>query len=314
MDDLFPQIRTIMSPVQRAMLRPLESETVVQFPAPLTPREYGRVAKLVAKHPDVTLRAYGSKFTDLEFLERFPMVRRFQVDYAYQLESLDGLRHLPEDLDSLTLGETKSPRQFSLTVLRRFPSLRTLYLEKHTKDIEVIGELAQLEDLTLRSITLPDLRILLPLQNLLSLDLKLGGTTNLELLPEIGRLRYLELWQIRGLEDISPISDVEHLQYLFLQSLTRVTALPDMRRLTTLRRVVIDTLKNLENLAPLRDAVALEQLLLVAMRHIRLEDLEVLVGHPTLREAVFGLGSVKRNAAAMELVGVEPVTTEFVFS
>lgn len=313
MAELFRDIRIVTSPVERAMVRPLDDVAVVQFPAPLTAREYRRVARLLAKNPDVTLRAYGSKFSDVDFLEHFPMVRRFQVDYAYQLESLDGLRHLSTDLESLVLGETRSARQFSLTLLRRFPNLRTLYLEKHAKDIEVIGELQHLEDLTLRSITLPDLSALVPLRNLLSLDLKLGGTNDLSLLPQIGRLRYLELWQIRGLEDLSPIADLEHLQYLFLQSLTRVTKLPDMSGLPKLRRVVIDTLKNLTDLTPLRDAPALEQLLLVAMRHIRLEHVQCLAGHPTLSEAVFGLGSVKRNAAALELVGVAPVTTEFAF-
>ena len=50
--------------------------------------------------------------------------------------------------------------------------------------------------------------MLLPLTRLLSLDIKLGGTTNLGLLPRIGRLRYLELWLIRGLADIGPVGDM----------------------------------------------------------------------------------------------------------
>lgn len=303
----------ITSPTNRAMFQPLESEKVVQFPHPLRDREYRRVAQLLEGKPHITLRAYGSKFTDLEFLEHFPMIRRFQVDYAYRIESLDGLRHLHGDLERLTLGGTKTARQFSLEFLRRFEQLRALYLEKHTKDIAVVGELTKLEDLTLRSITLPDLSILLPLENLQSLDLKLGGTKHLGLLPQIGRLRYLELWQIRGLEDISPVCDLRHLQFLFLQSLSRVTQLPDLSALSQLRRVVIDTMKGVTDLRPLADAPALEQLLLVAMRQIGLDDLRCLVGHPTLREAVFGLGSVKRNAAAHELVGVPAVTTQFEF-
>ena len=176
------------------MLQPLGSEEIVQFPHPLTDREYRKVAKLLDGHPNVTLRAYGLKFTDLEFLRFFPEVRRFQADYMSRLESMDGLRHLRDDLESLVLGETKTARQFSLNFLRGFPRLRRLYLERHTKDFAVIGELTDLDDLTLRSITLPDLSILLPLSSLLSLDLKLGGTKDLALLPQIGRLRYLELW------------------------------------------------------------------------------------------------------------------------
>jgi hypothetical protein len=44
-----------------------------------------------------------------------------------------------------------------------------LYVQRHTKDIEVIGSLSQLEDLTLRFITLPDLSILRALKRLHSL-------------------------------------------------------------------------------------------------------------------------------------------------
>ncbi|NNC39963.1 MAG: hypothetical protein HKN95_04645, partial [Acidimicrobiia bacterium] len=285
---LLSGIRVITSPVNRAMLQPLGNERVIQFPHPLTDREYRKVAKLVDGHPDVTLRAYGLEFTDLEFLRFFPEVQHFQADYMSRLESMGGLRYLRDDLESLVLGETKTARQFSLTFLRRFPKLRRLYLEKHTKDFEAVGELTALEDLTLRSITLPDLSVLLPLENLLSLDLKLGGTRDLSLLPRIGRLRYLELWQIRGLDDLGPVGEVVTLQHLFLQSLPRVGLLPDFSRLTRLRRVVLDNMKGVTDLAPLAAAPALEQLLVVNMRHLTSQQLECLADHPTLREATFG--------------------------
>lgn len=311
--DLFPGIRHVTSPVRRRTLTSLQSARIVQFPHPLTEREYRKVAKLLKGHPDITLRAYGPGFTDLEFLRFFPFIMRFQADRLYNVETLDGLRHLRDDLEHLALGEARTARQFSLSFLRRFSRLRHLYLEKHTKAISVIGELEHLEDLTLRSITLPDLSILLPLTNLLSLDLKLGGTKELGLLAGIGRLRYLELWQIRGLEDISVVEELTDLQHLFMQSLRRVEQLPNLRRLTKLRRVTLDTMKGLSDLRPLAGAPALEELLLIAMRHLSLEDLACLIGHPALRAARFGLGSTKRNVAAQELVGLPTVEGPFEF-
>ena len=308
-----PGGRQITSPVNRAMLAPLQSERFVQFPHPLTDREYRKVAELLQGHPEVTLRAYGFGFTDLEFLPYFPFVLRFQADGLYNIDTLDGLRHLRADLEHFVLGESRSARQFSLSFLRRFSRLRRLYLERHTRDISVIGELERLEDLTLRSITLPDLSILLPLTKLLSLDLKLGGTTDLRLLADVGRIRYLELWQIRGLEDISAVGDLTELQHLFLQSLRRVEQLPDMRRLTKLRRVTLETMRGISDLRPLAGAPVLEELLLIAMRHISLDDLACLKGHPTLRAAHMGLGSIKRNAAAQELLGLPTVSGSFEF-
>ena len=39
----------------------------------------------------MTLRVYGHRFTDLEFLRHFPFVLRFQADELYNVETLDGL-------------------------------------------------------------------------------------------------------------------------------------------------------------------------------------------------------------------------------
>ncbi|MGH2352733.1 MAG: hypothetical protein ACRDJN_14090, partial [Chloroflexota bacterium] len=49
---------------------------------------------------------------------------------------------------------------------------------------------------------------MLPLHRLRSLDLKLGRTKDLRLLPEIGHLRYLELWRVKGLADLDPVAAV----------------------------------------------------------------------------------------------------------
>lgn len=304
--ELFPHIRELRTPLRRAALRPLEDHVeVVQFNEALTDRELKRVARLVEAHPDVRLRMYGHNArTDLEWLRFFRGHRNFRVD-AYLLDSLDGLRHLPDGLRNLGIGQTK--KRLSLRVLERFPDLRVLYLERHTKDIEVVSSLTRLEDLTLRSITLPDLSLLLPLKRLWSLDLKLGGTTNLGLVAEIGSLKYLELWMIRGFDDLSPVSGLTNLRFLFLQALRRVTALPDLSQCTRLRRIHIQTLKGLNDLTPLTEAPALEQLVLTDMRHLRPEDLEPLKGHQTLRSITVGLGSIKRNEAAGDMLGLPTV-------
>ena len=153
------------------------------------------------------LRAYGSydgSIRDLEFLRFFPSLRSFWADALWdRLASSDGLRHLRADLDEAGLGATRRP--LDLAILGRFRDLRSLYLEGQRKNLAVVSTLTTLEELTLRSITLPDLRPLLPLRRLRSLDLKLGGTRDLALLPEVGTLHYLELWLIRGLDDVSMI-------------------------------------------------------------------------------------------------------------
>jgi hypothetical protein len=78
----------------------------------------------------------------------------------------------------------------------------------------VISGLGELRSVTLRSITLPDLSLLAVLPKLRALDLKLGGTKNLALLPELQGLEYLELWMVKGLSDLAPIRNASSLRQL----------------------------------------------------------------------------------------------------
>jgi len=301
--------RSLRVPITEDQLAPLDAnENVLQFSSLPSDEHLRRIAELLEPRPDVSLRVYGGydgTISDLEFLRFFPFLRRFSADALYgQLTSLEGLRHLPSSLERLLIGATK--RRLSLAPIRRFGDLQTLFVEGPHSDFEAISGLTRLEDLTLRSVTLPDLSILLPLARLRKLDLKLGGTRDLRLLPRIGRLSYVELWLIRGLDDVGPVAEIETLQHLFLQALKQVTVLPSFAGSTALRRVDLQTMKGLDDLSPLAEASNLEILNLVDMRHLQPEVLRPFVAHPSLRAGIWGFGSDRRNFAAQDLLPLPP--------
>ena len=303
--------REVSSPLTGEMLRPsLTGRGVVQFRSKLTDDDFRQVGEWFRPYPEMTLRAYGSydhSIVDLEFLRFFPTLRRFGADALWDsLTSLDGLRHLRPDLDELTIGETQA--KLDLAILARFSELTRLFLEGQTKHLEVISSLTALDDLTLRSITMPDLSLLLPLKRLRSLDLKLGGTRDLRLLPQVGELRYLEFWMIRGLTDVSAVGQIPSLRALFLQALRQVETLPDFHGATELRRIRLETMKGLRDLGPLATAPALEAIELIDMRHLQPQDLAPLVGLPRLTAITPGLGSRRKNDAAAALLGLPSVS------
>jgi hypothetical protein len=304
----YPYLRRVHSPVTSEQLRPLDPKCLtVQFDEPLTESEHKKVAKFLRAYPRVQLRAYGHHSTkpNLDFLPYYSDLRHLAIE-LFELKDLSGLQHAPAELKSLTLGQTRS-KSHSLSFLQRFPSLRSLYLEGHSKSIDVVGSLSKLEVLTLRSITLPDLSILLPLNKLHSLGIKLGGTTNLSLLPKIGKLRYLELWMVRGLSDLSCVADIRTLQYLFLQALKQVKKLPSLSRLRLLRRVHLETMKGLEDLQAVADAPALQELLAIDMGQLEPEAFQPFVKHRTLRRATVGNGMVAN------MLGLPEVENDFKF-
>ncbi|WP_117213186.1 hypothetical protein [Allorhizocola rhizosphaerae] len=302
-------LRDVSSPLTEDMLAPMDPLGTVQFSSGLTDADYATLGQWLADYPKVILRAYfgggDPPITNLDFLRFFPNQRAFEAD-AYGLADIEGLGYLPDDVFHLGLGATK--KRLSLAPLQRFGHLRRLTLEGHTKDIEVISGLQSLTSLTLRSVTLPDLTILTPLRQLLALDIKLGGTHNLDLLPQIGRPQYLELWQIRGLHDISAIGRLDTLQHLFLQAIRHITQLPPLHACTQLQRIHLETMKGLTDLTPLLTAPALTDLMLADMGHLHPADITVLRTHPTLQRVGLGLGSTRKNTQAAQLVPLPPTS------
>jgi hypothetical protein len=127
------------------------------------------------------------------------------------------------------------------------------------------------------------------------------------MLPGLSQLRYLELWMVRGLSDLSAVAELPALRYLFLQDLKNVTSLPSFRSLRELRRVHIENLKGLSDLTPIADAPKLEELVLLGMRQLSIQSLMCFRDHRTLKAATVGLGSQRRNVEAASLLGRAPV-------
>lgn len=288
---------------ERELARLDDRPEFVQFSSALAEADYRLLGEWIRDHPRKTLRAFGSydgSIRTLDFLRWFPTVKRLHVD-VYSLDNFDGLQYLPDDLEVLGLGATR--KRLSLQPISRFRALRNLFLEGHTKDIEVVAGLTSLVDVTLRSITLPSLELLQPLRRLQALDLKLGGTKNLELLPTIGCIRYLELWQIRGMDDVSPATELAELEFLFLQSLRRVERLPDFSDSRALTRVWLETMKGLSDFTTLATAPSLEHVALVDMPHLAPEAVTPLLGCRALHSVRAGLGSDKKNRRVTEILG-----------
>jgi hypothetical protein len=280
---------------------------------------------LFTRRPEIELRVYGfySVACDLSFVRRVTNVRRFSADCLmhatgvehiaalenleelsigiYSLDSFNFLNKLPSGIKSLSLAATKSKKP-QLQILSRFQSLTHLYLEGQQQGIAVLSELKTLQDLTLRSITTEGLDYISMLPKLWSLDIKLGGIKNLSAITNKKSIKYLELWQIRGLSDVGIVSSLGGLQSLFLQSLKNVRAIPDLSKLHNLRRLHLENLKGLTDVSAIRYAPALEEFLHISAQNIQPEMYKDLMSMPTLKYVHVGYGSRKKNEEFNALV------------
>lgn len=256
---------------------------VVQVSSPLSDRDHRRLGRWFDDHPQVALRVYHHGLGpegDLSFLRHYPRLSGLSIDSLHEQVVLSprSLEHLP-------------------------PTLRELSLEGRARDLRPLAALDRLEHLKLRSVT-ADVSPLTALSQLRALEIRLGGITDLSAVPIIGAITYLEIWLVGGLADLGFIADMGHLEHLFLQALRNVRALPDLSRCGALERVHLETMKGLSDLSPLASAPVLDHLRLVDVPHLSPQDLLPLKHCRALQHVAVGLGSDRKNLAALSLLGI----------
>jgi hypothetical protein len=297
----------------------------IQLVSPLSVHEVDQLEKLVfSLRPDIALRVYGhyGETCDLTFLRRIPSLRRVSADCLrdakgieevahlehlehlgvgiYNLDSFDFLNEVNANLKELYLELTKSKKP-KITGIRRFGQLEYLYLEGQQKGIEAINDLKNLQRIVLRSISTENVDYLKNLQHLWSVDVKLGGIKDFSALASLTALKYLELWQVRGLADLSFMSQLESLQFVFIESLKQVTQLPDFSTNRRLRRIHLQNLVGLTDLSSLRNAPALKEFRYTQAHNQEPENMLPSLENPVVERVFCNFGSDKKNSRFNEL-------------
>lgn len=112
-----------------------------------------------------------------------------------------------------------------------------------------------------------------------------GGSKGqgIEQLQDCKRLRYLSLSWIRGVHDLSFLTEIRTLEMLTLSCLATLEGLPSLGNLTSLRRIEIAQMKRLASIGPAIEAPNLEELLLIKLVKVTAEDVKTIQLHPSLR-------------------------------
>lgn len=172
------------------------------------------------------------------------------------------------------------------------------------RSLDPVRALTGLRILELRSVRAGDLSVLRDLPDLVNLQLRLGSVTDITGLAQAPGLQYVELWWVRGLDDVRVLGRLPALASFFLQDQPRVTALPDLSASHELRAVGLDHMRGIHDLRPLSAAPALTEVSLVACDHMQPEEFAPLLRCGSLRRVNIGLGSDRKNRAVRDLLGI----------
>ncbi|MEP1229440.1 MAG: hypothetical protein ABJG88_02070 [Litorimonas sp.] len=156
-----------------------------------------------------------------------------------------------DKLEQLTIGETKK-RNFDLSSLRDGKQIRSLSVVGHEKNINVIGEMDNLESLSLHSIGKKvSLDFVSRIAKLKTLKITLGGRENINEIKH-PLLRELEIIRIRGFNDLGNLSRFPHLRRLNIEDQIKILSIslqnPELNELKILNCKALNELNGLEAL------------------------------------------------------------------
>jgi protein phosphatase 1 regulatory subunit 7 len=232
---------------------------------------------------DFGVRFYGhySGAFDFKTLLKIPNVKCLYVDCLLKGDNVEVMGQL-NNLDKLSLGvfelketeilniaslkkvseliitETRT-KAFNLEYLKDFKNLRFLIIGEHRKNIESVGELSDLEFLSLNSIKKTPVDFVNRLRKLKTLKFILGGRENIHEIEE-NEIENLELVWVRGFNDLSNISKFKKLRTLHVEDNIQLPKIHFDMELTGLKDLKILNCKTLDSLTGLDKLTSLEHL------------------------------------------------------
>jgi len=146
---------------------------------------------------------------------------------------------------------------------------------------EDLDWLAATEQLTLWNVKVPA-GLLARIDKLWWLDIRGGSATDLAVLKGANRLQYLAVNQVRGMCDLSLVSQLATLRYLNLYGLPKVTQLPSCEALISLERASVGQMAGLVSLHGLLEAPSLRELELAKKIQVSETDVAEVINHPAI--------------------------------
>ena len=227
------------------------------------------------------VRFYGHYSVPFDFktLLKIPRVKSLYVDCLTRADNILTLAELTElkllslgvfelketeilklinsnRLTTLILTETRS-KAINLEYITNFKQLQSVIIAGHTKNIDAVGELANLECLSLNCVKKTPVNFVNKLQNLKTLKFILGGRKNFDEIEE-NKIENLDIIWVRGFNSFSDIYRFKKLKKLLIEDNMQLPEIrfdkiqPNLTDLKILNCKTLGSLSGLENLPLLK--------------------------------------------------------------
>lgn len=258
---------------------------IIQFSDKLySDKMLAELNELCLKYDDnFSVRFYGhyqSAF-DCKTLQKLPNLKALWLDCLLKAENLEfvaelknltrlslGVFELKEteifqadnlkNLKELIIGDTRT-KALNLQYLENYKNLNYLIICGHTKNIDVVGKLTELEYLGLNSISKVKLDFVNKLKRLKSLHFVLGGRENLDEIDE-NEIENLHIIRVRAFNSFKNISNFKKLKNLQIEDQIQLTELHFDKEIPTLTDFKLINCKTFKSITGLEKLNGLKQL------------------------------------------------------
>jgi protein phosphatase 1 regulatory subunit 7 len=262
-----------------------DAQVIVQFSGKVySDKMLNEINDLCSKYNEnFSVRFYGfySSVFDCKVVEKIPRVKSLYIDCLMKAENLDSLTTLQylkllsigvyqledteilkadnfKNLKELIISETKT-KSINLKYLKEYQNLQSLFINSHTKNIDAVGELSNLEYLSLASISKVPISFVNKLKKLKTLRIILGGRENIDEIEE-NEIEYLEINRVRGFNKFKNVSNFKKLRDLLIEDQIQLGELNFDKPLSDLEDIKILNCKTFNSLTGLEKLPKLHQL------------------------------------------------------
>jgi hypothetical protein len=280
-----------------------------KIPDNLTADEHIQIAKnLLARGIDgIELSNVGGRWGptwnssnfDLDFLKYYEGIKALRLNLP-TITDLKPLLHLKESLEKLQIGEFDN-RKVSLKPIREFKRLMEFSTVRNNKDIEAIGSLHELKELSLTGYSIEKLPFLKQLSGLRRLYIGFGTSKSLENITSLQNLEELDILWVKQLANLDAISKLSNLRKLKIEDEKQIKALPTLTGLKNLKNIRLMNLGGLEDLSGLESSFAEEFILTGPNKDATI--LQPVINSPGIKRAYTYLYTKREQEKAGHILG-----------
>jgi internalin A len=225
-------------------------------------------------------RELGWRGADLGFLEGLSWLRGFKI-LDMVIKDVGPVHHLAQ-LRALEISTyCKTPIDFS-----RFPSLECAALEWRPGS-QSLFDTRTLTELWLNRYPHPRSDPFSALTGLTRLAVANSRLHEIRALRQLSRLTSLSLWNLRVLQSLAGLETLTGLQEFDLQGCRKIKRIDELAALPKLQRVSLSENGSIESLAPLQNAINLEEFFFYGSTTVDDGDLSILTRLPALKKTSF---------------------------